>query len=84
MSVYWSLERFRGFWQGPAFLGLVLILVGILVIVKPRVLEYAVGGIFILAGCGLWGAAWGMRRHVAIRRLDLTYSDDEDSNNPSV
>ncbi len=58
------------FWLGPAFLGLVLILISVLLWFMPDLLAYVVASLFFLAGCGLLGVAWRMRRRVTYQRID--------------
>lgn len=49
-----------------AFLGLILVSFGVLIIVLPQLLQLLVGGTFILIGVAVLGAAW--RRHLTTRR----------------
>jgi hypothetical protein len=66
-----------GFWLAPAALGGVLIGVGILIYVYPQILAYAVAGLFVLAGFGLLGLAFSVRRRVTIRRVDAAWPGEE-------
>jgi hypothetical protein len=43
-------------WLAPMTLGVLLIALGVLLWAMPRLLEFVVAGIFVLAGCGLIGA----------------------------
>ncbi len=43
-------------------LGLVLVSFGVLIVVLPRLLQFLVGGTFIVLGMALLGAAWRRRR----------------------
>jgi len=59
-----------GFWMGPATLGVLLILIGVLLFVWPQLLAFVVAGVFISAGAGLLATAWGMRHRITYRRID--------------
>lgn len=65
---------FSGLWLAPALLGLCLVLAGILLFVMPELLAYVAATVFVLAGGGLLGTAWRLRRRVVIRRVDETWS----------
>jgi uncharacterized membrane protein HdeD (DUF308 family) len=60
----------------PAFLGIVLILIGVLLFVWPALLSFVVASIFVAAGVSVLGFAW----QVTYRRVDGTWqspgSDD--------
>jgi membrane protein required for beta-lactamase induction len=43
-------------------LGLVLVLFGVLIVLMPKLLQFLVGGVFILVGVSVLAAAWGRRR----------------------
>lgn len=77
MRMYSSQDGLSGFWLGPAFLGVLLILLGLLLYAMPELLAYVVAAIFILAGCGLLGAAWRMRRQVTYRQIDREWPADD-------
>jgi len=58
----------RAFGTVLAVLGVLLVTFGVLVIVLPRLLQFLVGGVFIMMGAGLLGA--GLRhRHLPRQRL---------------
>ena len=61
------------FWLGPALLGVLLIVVGILIIIVPDLLRYAVAGLLMFAGMTLLGMGWRMRRQVTYRRVDTEH-----------
>jgi hypothetical protein len=42
-------------------LGIVLVSFGILIVVLPKLLQFLVGGLFILIGVSVLAAAWGRR-----------------------
>jgi hypothetical protein len=44
-----------------ALLGIVLVTFGILIVVLPKLLQFLVGGFFILIGVSVLAAAWGGR-----------------------
>jgi len=64
-------------WMAPMTLGVLLIALGVLLWAMPRLLEFVVAGIFVLAGCGLIGAGWRMRRQVSYRRMDSPWQIHE-------
>lgn len=66
------------FWVGPAALGASLIAVGVLIILMPQLLAYAVAAMFIAAGVGLVGASLHWRGSVTYRRLDGHLPEDAD------
>lgn len=66
------------FWVGPALLGALLIAVGVLIILMPQLLAYAVAAMFIAVGAGLVGASLHWRGSVTYRRLDAHLPDDAD------
>lgn len=74
----WNPREPGGFWLGPAAAGGLLIVVGIMLFVFPRLLQYFVASVFVLAGVGLLGFAWRMRRQVTYRRIDQTGPNDQD------
>ncbi len=57
----------------PAFLGIVLILIGVLLFVWPALLSFVVASIFVAAGVSVLGFAWRTRRQVTYRRVDDTW-----------
>ena len=59
-----------GFWQGPALLGVALILAGIVIWVYPRLLAAFVALMFIMIGATMLGLAWKMRGRVSYHRMD--------------
>lgn len=54
----------------PAICGAVLVLIGLLIYMYPRLLELAVAGLFVGAGVSMMGVAWKMRPRVRYRRLN--------------
>lgn len=66
------------FWIGPALLGALLIGVGVLIILLPQLLAYAVAALFIVVGVGLVGASVSWRGSVTYRRLDGRFPEDAD------
>jgi dipeptide/tripeptide permease len=66
------------FWVGPALLGALLIAVGVLIILVPQLLAYAVAAMFIAVGVGLLGASLSWRGGVTYRRLDGRFPEDAD------
>jgi hypothetical protein len=70
MRLFWWQEEQSGLWLAPALLGALLIALGVLLYVMPRLLEYFIAGIFVLAGCALIGSAWRMRRRVSYRQIN--------------
>ncbi|MFH1748004.1 MAG: hypothetical protein ABIG44_13295 [Planctomycetota bacterium] len=81
-KIFWSPRESQGFWLTPAVLGTLLIVIGILIYVEPRLLAYFVGGIFMLAGVVLLSIAWRMRRRVTYRRIDEARPHKDDRDNP--
>ena len=59
-----------GLWLLPAFLGLLLIVFGVLIFVVPKLLELIVAAVLVAAGCSLLGLAWHLRSRVTYRRMD--------------
>ena len=57
-------------WFLPAFLGLLLIVFGVLIFVVPKLLELIVAAVLVAAGCSLLGLAWHLRSRVTYRRMD--------------
>ena len=70
MQTQWNMNNIGGFWLAPAFLGVVLILFGVLIFVVPKVLEFIVAAVLVFAGCSLLGLAWHLRGRVTYRRMD--------------
>ncbi|MCK4341901.1 MAG: DUF308 domain-containing protein [Phycisphaerae bacterium] len=83
MHFQWSSDSPSGFWLGPALLGVLLIVIGVLLYVWPQLLAYVVAGIFILTGGGLLATAWRMRRRVTYQRFDNRW-EAHDSDYPQV
>ncbi len=79
MQVFWTGGGPGGFWFGPALLGVLLILLGILLYIVPQLLAYVVAGIFIISGSGLLATAWRMRQQITYRRIER---DDDSPNFP--
>jgi uncharacterized membrane protein YraQ (UPF0718 family) len=68
---YYGMQGGGGsFWMGPAALGVVLILIGILLFVWPAILAYVVAAAFLSAGIGMVASAWRLRERVTYRRMD--------------
>jgi hypothetical protein len=74
----WGLGRAGGLWVAPVFLGLILILVGLLIFVMPDLLAFLVAAMLILMGCSLLGLGWHLRGRVTYRRMD----EDQDTPGP--
>ncbi|MBN2445723.1 MAG: hypothetical protein JXO22_03305 [Phycisphaerae bacterium] len=60
------------FWFGPVLMGVMLIAVGVLIVLLPQLLAYAVAGLLMVAGMALVGMGWRMRRQFTYRRVDTT------------
>lgn len=78
MQWYGSTGGRGGLWVGPALLGVLLILIGILLYAMPALLAYVVAGVFVLVGCGLLGTAWRMRRQVTYHGVDRQWHVEDD------
>ncbi len=72
----WFSMSAPGIWLMPASLGVLLILLGVLLYVRPELLAYFVAAIFILCGAGLLGVAWKLRAGVSYRRIDEDWRDE--------
>ena len=70
MRLQWSHGTPGSLWLAPMLLGVLLILMGVVLYVWPKLLAYFVAGIFIVVGCGLLGSGWRMRRRVSYRPID--------------
>ncbi len=77
MRIIWSGNSSQGYWLTPAAVGGLLVLVGILIFANPKLLEYFVAGVFVLAGVALITIAWKMRGRVTYRRIDEVESADD-------
>lgn len=66
----WNVGNIAGAWLAPAFLGVLLILFGLLIFAFPDLLQYLVAAVLVFAGCSLLGLAWRMRGRVTYRRMD--------------
>jgi|GEM_PF-2764446 len=67
-----------GFWIVPAFFGLLLIVFGILIFYVPKLLDFIVAAVFVLAGCVLLGIGWRLRGRITYR----SFEHDEPSQRP--
>lgn len=56
-------------WPLPMLLGLTLIALGLLIIIFPALLAYAVAAFFIMGGISMLGFAFRMRGGVQYRRI---------------
>ena len=74
MRVIWS-SAGGSFWPVPLFMGILLILTGILIIRFPQLLAYAVAGLFLFAGVSLIGFGFNLRR--AGRYTQRVVEDEE-------
>ena len=70
MSLYGLPGNEGGFWLAPVLVGVLLILIGVLLFVWPKLLSFVLASVFVVAGCGVIGAAWRMRRHVSYQRIE--------------
>ncbi len=61
---------FGGMWLAPAFFGALLVLLGVLILLFPRLLALIVAGALITIGASLLAIAWAMRGRVVYRRFD--------------
>jgi hypothetical protein len=59
-----------GLWMAPGLGGLLLVLLGIGIIVEPRILIYAVALALIFGGLTLMGCAFAMRPRVSYHQVD--------------
>lgn len=75
---FWRSTGFGTIWLTPALAGVALILIGLLIIKYPVLLEYFVGGMFMLAGGALLSIALRMRRRVTYRRMDGSIPGDDE------
>jgi uncharacterized membrane protein HdeD (DUF308 family) len=75
MQPQWILGSGRGPAIGLAALGIVLILIGLLLFIKPEILAYVVASVFFVGGVSLLGSAWRLRSAVSIRRLDESWEE---------
>lgn len=57
-------------WLAPAMAGVLLILLGVLIVIEPRILAMIVASVFIAGGLSMLAAAWAMRPRTLYRRLD--------------
>lgn len=65
-----------GFWLPPALMGAALILFGVLIWVKPALLNYLVALTFILGGAALIAMALLLRGRVTYRKIRFGAEDD--------
>jgi hypothetical protein len=85
MRILWSPDAPGKAWLAPGLLGVLLIALGVLLYKMPELLAYFVAGLFILAGCGLIGAAWQMRRRFTYRRVEREWHiEDRSDDNPGI
>ena len=68
----------KHFWLTPALSGVTLILLGVLIFKVPKLLEYVIATMFIIAGGSLLGVAWRLRSRVRYRRLNEHWRADDD------
>jgi len=83
MRFNWSGEAQGSLWLAPGLLGVILIGLGVLLYVMPELLAYFVAGLFVVAGCGLIGTAWRMRRRVTYQRIDRQWRVHDSPDNIS-
>ncbi len=69
MAIFGWSGDLGGIWVAPAMLGLLLILMGLLLFIFPRLLAYFVAAVFFSAGLALLGSAWRMRQSVRYQRV---------------
>ena len=81
MLQQWTFANMGGAWLSPAFIGLLLVALGVLVIVAPWLLQMLVASVFIFAGCSLIAWAWRLRGRVTYRRID---DDSSPTDGPEV
>lgn len=74
---YWNLGG-GGLWFVPVFIGVMLILFGVLIFLIPNLLEYFVASALLLAGGSLVGVGWQWRTRATYRRLN------RDGNEPDL
>lgn len=79
MQVFWSNRGPAGFGYGSGFVGVVLVLIGVLLFVMPELLAYVVASVFVITGLGMLAAGWRMRQHVSYRRMDEGWPHRGDS-----
>jgi hypothetical protein len=85
MRILWSPETPGNVWLAPGLLGVLLIALGVLLYKMPELLAYFVAGLFVLAGCGLIGAAWQMRRRFNYHRVEREWHiEDRSDDKPGV
>lgn len=70
MRILFSNSGGSGFWTGPAALGVMLVLIGVLLLIWPALLQILVATVFLVVGASLLGMAWSMRRRVTYRRMN--------------
>ena len=65
-------------WIAPVVFGVLLIVLGVLIFVVPKMLEFVVAVVLIGAGCSLVALGWNWRTRVSFRRMDQSgpWSDD--------
>jgi uncharacterized membrane protein HdeD (DUF308 family) len=62
MRVHFNSFGASALWPIPLFTGLLLLACGVLIIVFPAILAYAVAALFLMAGLSMIGFAIGLRR----------------------
>jgi uncharacterized membrane protein HdeD (DUF308 family) len=78
MQIQWNFGNLGAIWVAPAFLGVALILFGVLILAFPLLLRLIVAAVLIMAGCSLLGLAWHMRGRVTYRQMDDRCPGPED------
>jgi len=78
MRIMWLPPDAKGYWIVPAVVGLMLILIGVLIYVEPRLLAYFVAALFMLAGTVLLSIAWKMRARIRYRRIDQAWDREDE------
>jgi uncharacterized membrane protein HdeD (DUF308 family) len=73
--VFINSGRTPALWWAPAFLGVLLILAGVVIFIKPEIIAYILAAILVMGGISLIGSALRMRRGVTYRRIDEQYEE---------
>lgn len=77
MRIIWQQLGVPSLWPLPLLLGLTLIGIGVLIILFPALLAYAVAAMFITTGISLLGVALGMRGSVRYRQINPAWRGGE-------
>ena len=70
MPRQWTFTNLGGAWLAPAFLGVLFVCFGVLVIYYPKLLELIIASVFIFAGGSFIACAWRLRGRVTYRPID--------------